>query len=315
MRRIVFLAILFHLALAAASNPATQPQSKPQAGAVNDGYVDQNSGFTITPLREFQTGVSRSEIIWQVTSRRDWSPEGSSGTVPRSGMPRIMSESEVESAIRASLGRDDSELRLEITALSQETLPSGYPTFPLSGASKPSSVHPDNAVLWRGQWRTTDGRILPIWARVRALCPRNVVRLRADVPAGTLLTTAVLEQANNLDSVFRIDPPETLDQYEGKILKHSAKAGSILSLKQVVEPPLVLRNTMVRVEAAFGNLHLHVEARAAADGRAGDSIRLVVPGGHRQFFATIQPDGSAVVNVARDNLRDEKAQRGERNGL
>src|SRR5271170_626401 len=130
------------------------------------------------------------------------------------GAPHVISDYEIESPIRAAFDQPQSELRLEVTAHSREVLTAGEAQFPLSGASKPSPLHPESAVLWRGYWRALDGRSTPIWARVRALCERPVVRLRADVPGGTPLTSSVLEQVSILDSPFRTDPPEAPADYE-----------------------------------------------------------------------------------------------------
>jgi flagella basal body P-ring formation protein FlgA len=210
----------------------------------------------------------------------------------------VITDAEIERAIRAAFDQPQLELRLELMAHSREVLSAGEAEFPLSGASKPPPLHPESAVLWRGYWRTSDGRSTPIWARVRALCVRPVVRLRADVPGGTPLASSVLEQVSVLDSAFRTDPPETLADYEGKILRHFAKAGSVISLKQTADAPLVPRNTMVPVDVISGSLHLRLQARAETDGQAGKSIRLLIPGGRRQFLATIQSDGTAVLNVA-----------------
>ena len=311
MRSIVSFAILFRLALAAQGGPTDQPQSKPGSLMVNDGSANQDSGSTFTPIPSSETCISRSETFWHaMTSRTGVSqsvakPTGSG----RIGMPRAMSESEAVTAMRASLGRANSSLRLEITAISPEVLPPGEATFPLAGASKPPLLHPGNAVLWRGTWRTPDGRVLPVWARVRALCPRDEIRLRTNVHASTPMTTSMIERASSVGSAFREDPPETIAEYEGKVLKHFAKAGSVLSPKQVVDAPVVFKNAMVPVEVNSGGLRLHLEARAVADGKAGESIRLAVPGGHRQFSATVQADGSAVVRVAVDSFARESAGR------
>ncbi len=230
--------------------------------------------------------------------------------------PHVMTDSEIETAMRAVLSQPCSQLRLEIVGHSREILPVGEAEFPLSGASKPSPLHPDAAVLWRGYWQTSDSRRIPIWALVRALCPRAVVRLRADVFGGTVLASSLLEQVSVLDSALRTDPPESLTQYEGKVLKHFAKAGSVISLKQITDPPLVRRNMMVGLEVISGTLHLRLKARAEADGRAGESIRFVIPAGHRQFRATILPDGSAILNVVVErNGRTASAREGTTNEL
>ncbi len=80
-----------------------------------------------------------------------------------------------------------------------------------------------------------------------------------------------------------------------------------------MDPPLVLRNSMVRVDVSSGGIHLRLKARAETDGQPGQAIRLMIPGGHRQFLATLQPDGSAVLNVAADNSGRPVAALGESN--
>jgi flagella basal body P-ring formation protein FlgA len=226
----------------------------------------------------------------------------------------VITQTEIEVAVLAAFGESRPQLQLEVLAHTREVLAAGDAEFPLPVRSKQIPLHPDTAVLWRGFWRTPDGRRLPIWARIRAVYPRAVVRLRADVTGGTALEPSLIEQVSVLDSALRTDSPELLEQYEGKVLRHFAKAGTVISRKDVEDPPLVRRNTMVRLEVISGSLHLRLKARAEADGRAGDSIRLVIPAGRRQFQATVQPDGSAVLNVALDG-RPAVARRGVTNEL
>lgn len=228
---------------------------------------------------------------------------------------QVIAETEIERAMRIALGEPNEGLRLEITAHSREVLPAGAAAFPLSGASKPAPLHPEAPILWRGYWQTPDGLSTPIWARVRALRPRPVIRLRADVPGGTTLSSSLVEQTSVLDSALRADPPAAVSEYEGKVLRRFAKAGSIISLSQVTDPPLVLRNSIVRVDVSSGGVHLRLKARAETDGQPGESIRLMIPGGHRQFLATIQRDGSAVLNVAAERSGRPAAAGGTSNAL
>jgi flagella basal body P-ring formation protein FlgA len=212
--------------------------------------------------------------------------------------PHLITQTEIEAAVLAAFGESKPQLRLEVLTHTREVLAAGNAVFPLPAFFRPMLLRPDTAVLWRGYWRTLDGRRLPIWARIRAVYPRSIVRLRADVTGGSALDPSLIEQVSVLDSALRTDPPELLEQYEGKVLRHFAKAGTVISRKDVEDPPLVRRNTMVRLEVISGNLRLRLKARAEADGRVGDSIRLVIPAGRRQFLATLQPDGSAILNVA-----------------
>jgi len=316
MRFIVSLVLLIRLADAAESAPVFAEPTR-QGAASPTGVlqltIDQGMTPSLAPSLRSPERVSSEEVIsvWELSPVEP----GANAEPDLSNTPHVIPESEIERAIRIALGQPTSEMRLEITAHSREVLPAGQAEFPLAGASKPSPLHPEAAVLWRGYWRTPDGHRIPIWARVRALRPRPVVRLRVDVPGGTTLSASLLEQVSVLNSAFRTDPQEALTVYEGKVLRHFAKAGSVISLKQIMDPPLVLRNSMVRVDVISGSLHLLLKARAETDGQAGESIRLVIPCGHRQFLATIQPDGSAVLKVALANSGSPPSARGDRNEL
>ncbi len=289
------------------------PQDAASTSGVVRLFLNQRTILSLAPSSLPLGPVSSEEFVSQ-REPSEVEPVAIAGAL--NNAPHVMTESEIGTAMRATLNQPRSQLRLEVVGHSREILPVGEAEFPLSGASKPSPMHPDTAVLWRGYWQTSDGRRIPVWARVRALCPRPIVRLRADVPGGTVLASSLLEQVSVLDSALRTDSPESLAQYEGKVLKHLAKAGSVLSLKQITDPPLVRRNMMVGLEVISGSLHLRLKARAEADGRAGESIRFVIPDGHRQFLATILPDGSAILNVAVErNSRTASAREGTTNEL
>ncbi|MGA7415372.1 MAG: flagella basal body P-ring formation protein FlgA [Bryobacteraceae bacterium] len=316
MRFILSLVLLIRLADAADSasvsaEPALQCAASRQSAF--GLYNNQRPTPRLAPGPLFWEHESSEEAV---TSRQPTQVEpGAIAKQNLNNTPHVIVEAEIERAIRVALGGRKGELRLEIMAHSRDVLSAGEAEFPLSGASNPSPLHPETAILWRGYWRTPDGRSTPIWARVRALCPRLVIRLRADVARGAPLAASVLEEISVLDSAFRAEPPETLSEYEGKVLRHFAKAGSIISPRQITDPPVVLRYSMVRVDVNSGSLQLRVKARAETDGQAGETIRLMIPGGHRQFLATIQPDGSAVLNVAVDRPNHPASTQGESNAL
>lgn len=316
MRLILSLVLLIRLA-DAADSASVSAKPRMQCAALPEGPVwlsgNQSMAPTLAPSPLSSEQVSSEEGVSD-KGLQEIEP-GAIADFQLYNTPHVIGEAEIERAIRVALGEPKGELRLEITAHPREVLPAGEAEFPLSGASKPSPLHPETAILWRGYWRTPDGRSTPIWARVRALRPRPMVRLRVDVPGGAVLASSLLEQTSVLESALRAEPPEALSEYEGKVLRHFAKAGSIISPRQVMDPPVVWRHGMVRIDVNSGSLHLRLKARAETDGQAGESIRFMIPGGHRQFLATIQPDGSAVLNVAVDKPDHRASTQGESNAF
>ena len=330
-RVLIIVSRVLFISMALFISPADAAESASTASS-SSAFASTESADNVGHL-SIERIVSRAELPQETSARASESDVYERDVYERDAhesdldrAPHATAEFEIEQAIRAALAltvpdhdipdrnfsdqsvtdhtafsHNISALRVEITAHSGGLLPPGQAEFSLVGASKPSPLHPEAPVLWRGYWKTSDGRRMPIWARVRALCLRPVVRLRVDVPAGAPLASSWLEQVSVLDSALRTDPDESITDFEGKVLRHLAKAGSVISTREVTDPPIVRRNMVIPVVVISGSLHLRLNARAEADGRVGEPIRLVTPGGHRQFLAHIQPDGSAIMQVASES--------------
>lgn len=223
---------------------------------------------------------------------------------------RRLTRSDVEEAIRPQLGSASS---FEVIAYSPNLLPPGHAVFPLPGASKPSPLRPRDPVQWSGYWETTDGKHLPIWARVSAWRMRTGVRLKGAAKPGTSLKTDDLEQVRVATSALDAAPDERIEEYVGQLLRRFLPEGYLLNHQQVETPPRVTRNTMIAVHVISGQLHLELAARAESDGWVGKPVALLAPSGRRQFQAVVQPDGSALL-VVRTRTAPPVARAEENNG-
>lgn len=218
--------------------------------------------------------------------------------------------SDVEAAVRPQLSPagpvEPAGVFIEIAACSADLLPSGHAVFPLATASKPSLLHPRAAFHWEGYWETSDGKHVPIWARVSAWRIRTAVRLKHAEKEKAALKPDDLEQVAVTASVFDVTPDESISSYAGQILKRFLPAGYVLDPRQVETPPRVARNSVIEVHVISGQLRLELAAIAESDGWVGDSVALVIPAGRRRFRAVIQPDGSALLVVNTKQVSSER---------
>lgn len=204
-----------------------------------------------------------------------------------------LSASAIEESIRESLPQRN--VVLIIVKYSQEVLPPGRVSFPVSGAARPSPVHPDAPFLWRGVWLSEQGAAIPVWVSVRAYRFLPEVRLRVSLPAGSMLNEAQLETATAVRSAFDEKEDDLPRKYAGKVLKRFCASGSALN-DRVVEPvPVIRKDSVVPVQVVSGDLRLKLTARAETDGWSGQVIPFVIPAGHRKFRARVQPGGFAVL--------------------
>jgi flagella basal body P-ring formation protein FlgA len=209
---------------------------------------------------------------------------------------QILRPQDVEGAVRTSLATIAPDAEIEIVECSQ-TQVSGHIEFPLSGAGRPSSFHPDRPFLWRGKTISDSGAEYPAWARVRVLTKRKVVRTVAGLPAGTILKAEQLEAVDGVANPLLKQKDETPADYVGLCLKRSMRAETRLSREVVETPPLVRRGSRVEVEAVAGQTRLKFEAEAHANGRMGDRIELMNLQSGKPFWGIVSGEGSILIAI------------------
>jgi flagella basal body P-ring formation protein FlgA len=211
------------------------------------------------------------------------------------GAPMLRPQ-DVEDAVRASLATVAPDAEIEVVECSQTQL-SGHIEFPLSGAGRPSSFHPDRPFLWRGKVISDSGAEYPAWARVRVVTKRKVVRTVTDLPAGTILKPEQLEAVEGLANPLLKQKSETPADYAGLCLKRSLPGQTRLSREAVETPPLVRRGSRVEVEAVAGQTRLKFEAEAHANGRMGERIELMNLRSGKPFWGIVNGEGSVLIAI------------------
>lgn len=218
----------------------------------------------------------------------------------------VLTREIVEQSLRETLltGRD---IVLIIEKFSPDALPAGHPSFPTSGAAKPSPIHPDAPFLWRGSWLSEHGPSIPIWASVRAYRFSPEVRLKTSLPAGSELTEGQLETEMAVHSAFDERSDEAPQRYVGKLLKRFCASGSVLNDRVTESVPVIRKDSEVLIEVVSGDLRLKLTAKAEEDGWSGQTIPFVTPTGHRKFRARVQPSGSAILAVGTTSGADRQS--------
>jgi flagella basal body P-ring formation protein FlgA len=211
---------------------------------------------------------------------------------------QVLRPQDVETAVKASLTEIAPEAEIQVVECSQTAL-SGHIEFPLSGAARPPSFHPERPFLWRGKVISESGSEYPAWARVRLVTKRKVVRTLVDLPAGTVLKPEQMESVEGLANPLLKQKDENPVDYAGLCLKRSLPALSRLGKELVETPPLVRRGSRVEVEAIAGKTRLKFEAEAHANGRMGDRIELMNLRSGKPFWGTVSGPGSVLIAISR----------------
>jgi flagella basal body P-ring formation protein FlgA len=198
-----------------------------------------------------------------------------------------------QEAIRNQLKGSTGGIEIDVLDFYSHVLPPGRLELPLSGAALPPPDHPETVFLWRGQLISSGGASYPVWARVRVVEKRDVVRAVRNLSVGTILESEQLTSTLEQSSPLRSADSESLSFYVGKSLTRSVTKGSRLDSGLVQRAPAVQRGDKVRVAIVSGSARLELDALADATGYAGDSILFRNPSGSRHFRALITGAGRA----------------------
>lgn len=201
---------------------------------------------------------------------------------------QAITDDRVTSAIKDSLKELGKPVELELVEHDKQKFALGRLEFPLSGASKPPKAQPGATFTWTGKVVTSEGRTYPVWARVRATCKRNAVRLKQAVSAQQPIVAEAIEETSVPDSPFNSSEEISADRLVGKIARHALQAGMLIESKDVQVAPDVRKGQMVQVEALAGAAQLKLMARAESSGHAGDTISLTNLEGMRRFYGVVE---------------------------
>lgn len=244
-----------------------------------------------------------SKAASKIAGRRPETPEPASVSLPPTIAPvtksadarRPLEESEVQAAIRTSLGSSNGQVSVRILDVSKGTYPEGQLEFPLNGAAPPPLFKPTSPFFWRGHKISTDGNAIPVWARVQITALRQVIRTKVNLVAGQVLKTGDLEAFTTTVCPLLIALDDSPKNYEGLSLKRTLRAGTQLAPDLVKPPATVERGSIVPVEALIGRADIRFEARADFSGYPGQTIQMTNTSSKRHFRGVIRADGSVEV--------------------
>lgn len=124
----------------------------------------------------------------------------------------------------------------------------------------------------------------------------DVVVAARDIQRARPVSAAdVVVEARDLSSLnggFVSDPAEVI----GQVARTTIFPGTVITSRHVSPPILVKRNQNVQVETTAGTLVARTQARAMADGRAGDVIPLSNGNTKEEFYGRVREDGLVVVD-------------------
>ena len=83
----------------------------------------------------------------------------------------------------------------------------------------------------------------------------------------------------------------------GKMLKRGLPKGKMLTADMLIEPPVVKRKSVVRLEARIKSLRVVTLGVALKDGRAGEVIPVQNSASRKTVYGVVQEDGTVLVLV------------------
>jgi flagella basal body P-ring formation protein FlgA len=118
----------------------------------------------------------------------------------------------------------------------------------------------------------------------------TVVRVNRNLPGGFRLTKAICsEEEVPVQSVS--GDPLALNDIIGKRTARRLAGGDMLTTRDVVLPPVIMKGKKVRVTVKHGSMELTTTAVAQEDGAVGDIILVQNPTSRRTYTATVEGPG------------------------
>ncbi len=217
---------------------------------------------------------------------------------------RQLQTGDIQDATRAGLGIADANV--QIVDFSRYAAPGGDLVFPIGALARPSLLHPDEPVLWRGYIKYGGARRFTIWAKVRIEVTEPRIFAAQDLPAAQQVQPSQLEL--RMFTGFPAAQPvaRTLEQVAGHALRRAIKAGSPIWLDAVEAGRLaanydVGQGELVDVEVEAGMARLKFEARAESSGTTGETVRVRNTKSGRMFTARVAGKGKVALTTGMVN--------------
>ena len=153
-----------------------------------------------------------------------------------------------------------------------------------------------SSVVARVSWFDEEGELAEVWrTTVQVEIRRTVLRVREGVSRRGELPPGSVEAVTMWLSPGGPEPISASAVLVGATAKYKLEPGWVLREGHLELPPMVLRNSMVKLECRSGGMIVRVEAKALDDGKLGERVRCRVEGSRRVFLATVE--GPSAVSV------------------
>ena len=144
---------------------------------------------------------------------------------------------------------------------------------------------------FRGEIRVNGEVQRMVFARANVSAYESVVIASQPIARGDLISSANARLEKR--ELSALDPGAffSMQDVTGRIAKTTIQPGQALTGRRLEMPTLVERNQFVPVETRVGRLMIRGQAKALADGSAGDVILLLNVASNQKLSGVVRPDG------------------------
>jgi len=191
--------------------------------------------------------------------------------------------------IRREMPWDADTARIDVTPLPGDlAVPQGDVALVWSADPQYEYLGPGS---FRGEVRV-DGRVVrTVYAKAKVSAYDTVVVATQPLARGDMVgpSNARLERRD----LATLDPGAffTMDEAVGRVARTSIQPGQVLSSRRLDHAQLVKRNQIVAVETRVGGLVIRGQAKAQADGAAGEAVTCMNLTSGEKFGGVVRADG------------------------
>jgi len=144
---------------------------------------------------------------------------------------------------------------------------------------------------FRGEIRVNGEMQRTVFARATVSAYESVVVATQPIARGDLISSANARLEKR--ELSALDPGAffSMQDTAGRIAKTTIQPGQALTARRLEMPTLVERNQLVSIETRVGRLMIRGQAKALADGAAGDMILLLNVASNQKLSGVVRPDG------------------------
>jgi flagella basal body P-ring formation protein FlgA len=196
--------------------------------------------------------------------------------------------------ISVNMPWDPAETTVDVMAPAYDvTLPDGDVTFDWKSNPQYKYI---GAAGFRGEISVNGELKKTVMCRVTIDTYQDVVVAQESIRAGDIITPDIVSVEKRPLSKLEGGTYTSVDDVAGKTARSTIFQGALVTKQRVVPPKVVLRNQVVQVEAHYGAVVGHTQAKALSDGAVGDTITVYNAQSKQKFTGAVRHDGVIVVN-------------------